>query len=472
MPRIPPSLIKRAGSISPYLAALLPTCRTIPSAQTELRWMREHVARYFEQRDDKYQEWLDPDGLEPPPQQQSSLTGIPQRWRGKQAKEAEKRLLLNHIIRRRAAGEPLQYVLGTQPFGDLDILCERGVLIPRPETEAWALRLAGEVKGFWSRFTKKKREKESEEEELENENENEVEEKALSASELRILDVCSGTGCIGLLLYEQLAAPWRQRQITDIQTRIRLLGLDINPKAVRLAQRNVEHNEQQELLRPDPCLDAIFHQADVFEDDWLTRMARDGAFPGAGKVPDVLEGGEQGAGEGQRHSRQPTARRALGRGLIDVLVSNPPYISAKGFNKDTQRSVRNHEPRLALVPELRDLAKTQTLQVEEEEDVFYARLLQIASILRPRIAIFEVGDMEQAVRVVRMAMRHQHGGSGVSSSGHIVEGRDGEPLSVEIWRDWPDQRPEAGEDRTVSVLGRDVDIIGSGLGRAVVLRWG
>ncbi len=35
----------------------------------------------------------------------------------------------------RAAGEPLQYITGETSFRTLDILCERGVLIPRPETE-------------------------------------------------------------------------------------------------------------------------------------------------------------------------------------------------------------------------------------------------------------------------------------------------------------------------------------------------
>lgn len=35
------------------------------------------------------------------------------------------------LARRRARGEPLQYLLGSQPFGELDIKCGKGVLIPR-----------------------------------------------------------------------------------------------------------------------------------------------------------------------------------------------------------------------------------------------------------------------------------------------------------------------------------------------------
>ena len=39
------------------------------------------------------------------------------------------------VFLRRAGGEPLQYILGTQVFRGLDITVRPGVLIPRPETE-------------------------------------------------------------------------------------------------------------------------------------------------------------------------------------------------------------------------------------------------------------------------------------------------------------------------------------------------
>lgn len=38
---------------------------------------------------------------------------------------------LREMVRRRARGVPLQYILGDQPFGELEMLCRRGVLIPR-----------------------------------------------------------------------------------------------------------------------------------------------------------------------------------------------------------------------------------------------------------------------------------------------------------------------------------------------------
>ena len=42
------------------------------------------------------------------------------------------------LVERRAAGEPLQYVLGSWGFRTLDLMVDRRVLIPRPETEVVA----------------------------------------------------------------------------------------------------------------------------------------------------------------------------------------------------------------------------------------------------------------------------------------------------------------------------------------------
>ena len=42
------------------------------------------------------------------------------------------------MIARRLAGEPLQYVLGRWGFRTLDLMVDKRVLIPRPETEVVA----------------------------------------------------------------------------------------------------------------------------------------------------------------------------------------------------------------------------------------------------------------------------------------------------------------------------------------------
>src|ERR1700750_1943811 len=45
---------------------------------------------------------------------------------------------LDDMLDRRAGGEPLQYVLGRWDFLGLDLMVDRRVLVPRPETEVVA----------------------------------------------------------------------------------------------------------------------------------------------------------------------------------------------------------------------------------------------------------------------------------------------------------------------------------------------
>lgn len=144
------------------------------------------------------------------------------------------------------------------------------------------------------------------------------------------------------------------------------------------------------------------------------------------------------------------------RGACDVIVSNPPYISEDGFIKETTRSVRNWEPRLALVPDVSRLDTICSNNVADSiahvkpEDMFYHRLLNLHSILNSKILVMEVGDEAQARRVVQLAMRC--------------------PDRIEIWRDWPDQHEsENGEVNYMLINDYKVVVNGTGMVRAVVL---
>ncbi len=58
------------------------------------------------------------------------------------------RRLLDDLVARREAGEPLQYLEGTVPFGPVELAVDRRALVPRPETELlWeeAVRSLGEA---------------------------------------------------------------------------------------------------------------------------------------------------------------------------------------------------------------------------------------------------------------------------------------------------------------------------------------
>lgn len=93
--------------------------------------------------------------------------------------------------------KPLQYILGTVPFCDLELFVEPPVLIPRPETEEMVFWLIEQIK-------------------------------QADRQELNIVDVCTGNGCIGLALAANLP-------------KSQVIGLDISQKALDLAEQNKHH---------------------------------------------------------------------------------------------------------------------------------------------------------------------------------------------------------------------------------------
>ncbi|KDR75199.1 hypothetical protein GALMADRAFT_69593 [Galerina marginata CBS 339.88] len=105
-------------------------------------------------------------------------------------------LSLDEMVSRRASGEPLQYILGTQPFGPLNLLTRPPVLIPRPETEHWVIRLAELIS-------------------------------PTSQKPVSLLDLGTGSGCIPLLLCHL----WPPGSV-------KAHAVDISPHALHLAQDN------------------------------------------------------------------------------------------------------------------------------------------------------------------------------------------------------------------------------------------
>ena len=133
--------------------------------------------------------------------------------------------------------------------------------------------------------------------------------------------------------------------------------------------------------------------------------------------------------------------------MFDVVISNPPYISREAFRKETTRSVRNWEPKLALVPH-KHPAKGLSTGVDPA-DIFYHRLLELHSqTFKSSVLLMEVGDKEQALRVVKMAIKF------IGTSNHI-----------EIWADNPGT--DVLEDIYIDEL--KIPVRGTGAFRAVSL---
>lgn len=113
------------------------------------------------------------------------------------------RAAMRELVKRRAAAEPVAYLVGHREFFSLDFKVTRDVLIPRPETETLVL---------------------------------EVIERAKSLLAPRILDIGTGSGCIAISLATQLTAA-------------HVTAVDINPPTLRIAQENAERHNVTDRMR-------------------------------------------------------------------------------------------------------------------------------------------------------------------------------------------------------------------------------
>lgn len=266
---------------------------------------------------------------------------------------------------------------------------------------------------------------------------------ASSLPPLRILDLCTGTGCIPLLLHTLLAP-----SIGNLQ----ILGVDISPRAISLARKNLAHNIAKKTLSPVAKTQIRFIHGDVLCAGSGSRASADDTRRGRRTV--------------SHHDGQRPRKARNGNWVEDeylsqdwhIVTCNPPYVSPHAFNTCTARSVRSFEPKLALVP-----PSISPLHAESDEsdscspypsakptptpskgqderercnnddddgDAFYPSVLAIAKRVKAMALVMEVGDMAQAERVAGLARA-------ASSAG---KGRGKEWEEVVIWRDWIDQR--------------------------------
>ena len=155
--------------------------------------------------------------------------------------------------KRRAEGEPLQYILGHTDFMGLVMKVVPGVLIPRPETEGLCELLAEEAD-------------------------------KIAAGPARILDLCTGSGCI---------AAWAAHTFAGAS----VTATDLSEEALAVAQENCKAHEAYPRQ-------VVLKQGDLF---------------------DALADGE----------------------TFDVILSNPPYIPSATVDS-LETEVKDYEPRLAL----------------------------------------------------------------------------------------------------------------------------
>jgi release factor glutamine methyltransferase len=188
------------------------------------------------------------------------------------------------LLHRRAAGEPTQYLTGHQEFWGLDFEVTPDVLIPRPETEH-LIEVALDRLGVRElRAGRPPR---------------------LTGENLSIVDIGTGSGCIAIALAKELPAA-------------QIFATDISLTALAVAQRNATRLGFSEHITFLEC-------------NLLATLPN----VGARYIVPVL---------GIDVSPNPSS---AGPPLFDLIISNPPYIARKEFNR-LPIEVRDHEPATAL----------------------------------------------------------------------------------------------------------------------------
>jgi len=157
--------------------------------------------------------------------------------------------VFNKLVSRRLKWEPVAYITGRKEFWSFTLEVNKGVLIPRPDTEI-------------------------------------ILEEALAVGKNiiapRIADIGTGSGAIALALAKELPEP-------------KITATDISPAALKVAKKNARNLKLGKNIE--------FLKGDLF---------------------------------------------APVKGLFDIIVSNPPYISAAEY-EELPRGVKDFEPKIALL---------------------------------------------------------------------------------------------------------------------------
>ena len=230
----------------------------------------------------------------------------------------DERGVLRDYVRRRGAGEPLQYITGEVAFRHINVKVRPGVLIPRPETEvlvsevlaalptpgprdvAWNPEAAEQEREAVAAVKKALEEAGESVSPSENTESNETEEdvavggdlgrpsaagRVVTSKNRLVADLCTGSGCIACsLAYEH--------------PDVRVIATDVAPEAVALAKENTEALGLADRVAVLQC--------------------------------------SLGSGIGEKRM-----------GTFDAVVSNPPYVPT-AVMAGIPREVADFEPTLAL----------------------------------------------------------------------------------------------------------------------------
>lgn len=120
--------------------------------------------------------------------------------------------LIDNYVLRRVQGEPLQYIIGHVDFYGIKISVGKGVLIPRPVTELLVQETIKILMIYSLRYKDK-----------------EIAEYKIQDSKFKILDLCTGSGCIAIAIAKHFPNS-------------NVYGVDISERAIKYAIKNAKDN--------------------------------------------------------------------------------------------------------------------------------------------------------------------------------------------------------------------------------------
>ncbi len=164
-------------------------------------------------------------------------------------------------------GKPIQYIINKQEFMGLDFYVDENVLIPQPDTEI-----------------------------LVEQSINYIEEMYLQKDELQVLDLCTGSGAIGISIakYANLSLEKEKNKTPQKSNNVLVTASDISKNALEIAKKNAMQNKVVENMK--------FIESDMFSN--------------------------------------------LNGNKFDIIASNPPYIETNTI-QTLSKEVQN-EPKIAL----------------------------------------------------------------------------------------------------------------------------
>lgn len=217
----------------------------------------------------------------------------------------------NKLLKRRSNREPLQYILGSQVFMGLDFEVNEHVLIPRQDTE----NLVEEVNKIIKQMKADKIDREEKSDLDAVDATNSGVRDVGRGSDIDILDMCTGSGCIIISLVAMNEGVYGT-------------AVDLSREAISVARRNAINNSVTDRVE--------FYVGDLF--DGITE-----------------------------HKEQKVVRAGLSctkygpaRQTFDIIVSNPPYIPTAEIAK--------------LMPEVGDFEPMMALDGDEDGLRFYRQI--------------------------------------------------------------------------------------------------